>query len=304
MNLLDHAPELARYQDEPRQMPSGAVGKNGFLRLGFERREDRTVLSTMERRVPLLVQQALYWDEAMPGLACVPLITTNGCFLQGDRHAIEVELAACAQAHLTTQAATKIHSMDANYAAQTQQIVLADDAYLECLPEPFIPHAHSRFVTRTRVCIAPSATLLYAETLLSGRKYHRPEDVFGYDLFSSTVRAERPSGEELFTEKFIVEPGRRDVRALAVMGDYDVFGNVLLLTSPRHADRLFEQVPSVLEPGDSWVAGIGRLPNDAGLVYKILGRESGPVRAAIRAFWGLARREITGASLPDDFLWR
>ena len=29
-------------------MPSGAVGKNGFLRLGFERREERTVLTTIK----------------------------------------------------------------------------------------------------------------------------------------------------------------------------------------------------------------------------------------------------------------
>ena len=30
------APELADYQNEPPQMESGAVGKSGYLRLGFE----------------------------------------------------------------------------------------------------------------------------------------------------------------------------------------------------------------------------------------------------------------------------
>ena len=38
---LHAAPELAAYQDEPKQMPSGVVGKNAYLRLGFQRRGDR-----------------------------------------------------------------------------------------------------------------------------------------------------------------------------------------------------------------------------------------------------------------------
>jgi urease accessory protein len=304
VRALAHLPELASYQDEPRQRPSGSVGKNGFLRLGFQRRAERTVLTTLERRVPLLVQQALYWDGEMPGLACVPLVTTSGCLLQGDRHTVEVDVGPRAQAHLTTQAATKIHSMDANFAAQTQRFVLADEAYLEVLPDPLIPHARSRFVSQTVVSVAPTATLLYAETLLPGRKHHKAEEMFGYDLFSSTVRAERPSGEELFTEKLLVEPKKRDPRGVVVMGDFDVFANVLFLTPRAHADRVLEQVESRVELDGPWVAGIGRLPGDAGLVYKVLGRETAVVKQVVRSFWALARREVTGAALPDEFLWR
>src|SRR5262245_54795310 len=124
-------PEFASFQDEPLQMRSGAVGKTGFLRLGFERRSGRTILATLERRAPYMVQRALHCDQEMPDLACVFLITTTGCVLQGDRLALDVTLGPRAQAHLTSQSATKIHAMDANYAAQSQTITLADDAYLE-----------------------------------------------------------------------------------------------------------------------------------------------------------------------------
>ncbi|SBW14170.1 urease accessory protein UreD [Brucella sp. 10RB9215] len=31
--------------------------------------------------------------------------------------------------------------------------------------------------------------------------------------------------------------------------------------------------------------------------------ESAPVRAAIRKIWEAARQEVTGASLPENFLW-
>ena len=66
-----HAAELAAFQDEPPQMASGAVGKNGFLRLGFERRGDRTILADLDRRTPFMAQRALYPDpdDAGPRLA-------------------------------------------------------------------------------------------------------------------------------------------------------------------------------------------------------------------------------------------
>ncbi len=173
MTLSHQPPELAPFQDEPGQMPSGVVGKNAFLRLGFERRGERTVLAHLDRRAPLLVQQALYWDEALPDLPCVFIITTTGCILQGDRFGIEIDLAPDTRAHITTQAATKIHSMDANYAAQTQSIVLGENAYLEYLPDPIIPHAHARFITTTHICVPPSSTLLYSEIMMGGAQVSR-----------------------------------------------------------------------------------------------------------------------------------
>jgi urease accessory protein len=304
MSELHAAPELAPYQDEPKQMPSGVVGKNAYLRLGFQRRGERSALIELDRRVPLMAQKALYWDAALPNMPCVFIITTSGSVLQGDRYRIEIDVAPDTQAHVTTQAATKIHSMDANFAAQTQDIVLGENAYLEYLPDAVIPHAHARFISHTRIVLPPSATLLYSEILMPGRKYHKAGELYQYDLFSSTVRAERPAGEELFTEKYVVEPSRRSVRQAGVMGEFDVFGNVVLLTPKDHADRIFAQTPAVFDRSERWAAGASRLPNDAGLVYKVVGMETQPVRAIIRRFWSLVRQEVVGAAVPNEFLWR
>ncbi|MDQ8726984.1 urease accessory protein UreD [Bradyrhizobium sp. LHD-71] len=297
------APELARYRDEPKQLPSGGLGKNAFLRLGFRRSGRRTILAELNRRAPLLVQQALYWDEEMPLLPCVPIISNSGGILQGDRYAIEIDLDDGAEAHITTQAATKIHEMDANFAAQTQRIVLAAGAYLEYLPHPVIPHRHARFVTHTHIVIDPSATALYSEILLPGRKYYGGGEVFAYDLFSSLLHAARPDGAALFAEKFIIEPQASDVANIAVMGPFHVLANVLLLTPPVHAERIFEQVQPVLDMEHGWACGASRLPNNAGLLYRVLGMESQVVRAKVRAFWSLVRHEVKGNRVPDEFLW-
>lgn len=302
--MTGEAPELAPYQDEPKQLPSGAFGKDARLHLRFEARAGRSILAFMDRRAPLLVQRALYCDEGMPGLPVVHIISNAGGILQGDRYTLEFAALPGACGHLTTQAATKIHEMDANYAEQSQRIELAEGAYLEYLPEPIIPFRRSRFLTRTNIRIAPTATLLYTEVLLAGRKHYRDGERFEFDLFSSGVRAERPCGRELFVEKLLIEPARWGVSRLGVMNQYDVFGNVLLLAPKTIADAIHERVPAVVDDQGRWAAGVSRLPNDAGLVYKILGMETTVVRGKVREFWSLVRPLVTGCPVPPEFPWR
>src|SRR5438105_9038994 len=192
---IGNAPEVVDYRDEPQQLPAGAPGKDGFLRLGFEHRDGRSMLSELAHRAPLLAQQALYYDEGMPELPHVMMICTAGGVLQGDRYAVEISVGESAEAHVTTQSATKIQEMDANFAARTLDIALADNAYLEYLPDPVIPYRNARFIARTRLRLPPSATLLHSEILLPGRAHYRAGERFEFALFSSLVVVERLTGE-------------------------------------------------------------------------------------------------------------
>lgn len=298
------SPELAAFHDEPPQMASGVVGKSGFLRLGFEARGGRTVLAELDRRAPYTAQRALYPDPSMSDQAWVFVIATSGCVLQGDRLALEIALGEGARAHVTTQSATKVHAMDANYAAQAQSIALADGAYLEFLPEPLIPHRRARFLSDTRIVIAPTATLLVADIVQPGRKHHRPDESFGATLLSLATEAVRPDGQRLFTEKLVIEPARRPVRQTGVMGPFDVLGNVVLLTPKAGADRVHARVEAEVDLAAGIAFGACRLPNDAGLIYKVLGRETLQVKARVREFWRIVREEITGTSVPPPFFWR
>ena len=80
------------------------------------------------------------------------------------------------------------------------------------------------------------------------------------------------------------------------MGDHDVFGNVILLTPKEHADAILEEVV----PGRDGkvVSGASRLPNDAGLIFKVLGPESEPVKAKVRDFWALVRKAVLDTTIP------
>jgi urease accessory protein len=297
------ASELVPYLDEPKQLPSGKFGKDAQLHLRFEARESRSILAKMERKAPLLVQRALYCDEGMPILPVVYIITNSGGILQGDRYTLNFSVGPGGCGHITTQAATKIHEMDANYAAQTQEILLEEGSYLEYLPETVIPFRHSRFHTRTRIRIAPTATLLYSEVLLGGRQFYQAGELFEFDLFSSWVSGERLDGTNLFVEKFLIEPQKSPISRLGVMGDFSVFGNVILLTPPEHTHQIYSQVDAVWNKEENWAAGASLLPNDAGLIYKVLGPKTSVVHDKIRNFWSLVRHQVTGFSVPPKFPW-
>ena len=298
------APELAPYQDQPPQMPAGAVGKNGFLRLGFERRGNPTALVELDQRAPLHAQKALYYDEGMPDLPHVMIICTAGGLLQGDRQTLEVTLGDNAEAHVTTQSATKIQEMDANFAAQTQDIALGENAYLEYLPDAVIPYRNARFITRTRLRMPSSATLLYSEILMPGRTHYRAGERFEYALFSSTIRAERLDGTALCSEKFVVEPQRRNLRSIGVMGGFDVFANVLLFGPREHVERIFVATPARLEVREGWAGGATRLPNEAGLAYKVVGVDRETVQSKVSEFCARVRREVKDAAVAPHFRWR
>ena len=298
------AREFAAFQDEPAQMASGTVGKNGLLRLGFERRGARTILADLERRAPFMAQRVLYPERSLPDLAWLFIIATSGCVLQGDRMALEVALGPGARAHLTTQSATKIHTMDTNYAVQTQHISLDEGAYLEFLPDPLIPHRRARFLSDTRISLAETATLLYSEVIQPGRKHHHPDECFGATVLSLATMATRPSGRLLFAEKLLVEPERRPVRQTGVMGPFDVLANVILLTPKDNADRVEARVEAAVDLEQGLAFGACRLPNDAGLIFKVLTRETAQAKAKVREFWGIVREEITGTPLSTPFFWR
>jgi urease accessory protein len=301
--MISGARELGAYQDEPPQLPSGSFGKNAFLRLGFEPGPHRSVLRTLHRRAPLIVQQALYWDEEMPGLPCVSIISNAGGILQGDRNVIEIDLAADAQAHVTTQSATRIHEMDANYASQTQVLTLAEGSYLEYVPRPIIPARNSRYIQATQISIDPTATLIYSDIMMPGRKHYGDGEIFAYKLFSSTISAERPDGTPLFTEKFVIEPERDNLARLGTMGGFHVFGNVIVLTPKDKADALFELTRPAFDSENEIAYGASRLPHDAGLIFKVLGMESAPVMAKVREFWSEARQIAVDHKVPENFLW-
>lgn len=300
------APEMKPYLTPPKGMYVGAPGKHGYLKLGFEiDPRGKCILRELDRRAPLIVQQELYFDEEMPDMPCVYILSSGGPNVDGDRYRQDISLKEGAFAWVSTGAATKLAEMTTNYSGLVQNIRLEKDAYLEFMPEPVIPCRHTRFISDTDIVIDPTATLFYSEIFMAGRKYYKDGELYEYDILSVCSHARRPdSQEELFREKFIIDPKEMDPRQLGVMGRFDVFANVICLTPAEKADEIYKKTDAFIDREKHLAAGITHLPNRAGLLYKALGMEPGPVKKLVRDFCSTVRQTVKGHPVPPEFPWR
>lgn len=299
------AKEMALYLEAPKAMYVGAPGKSGYLYLGFELdKRGKSILRDLDRRVPLIVQQELYFDEEMPEMPCVYILSSGGPNIDGDRYEQNFTVRKDAYAFISTGAATKLAEMKYNYSGLVQNIVLEENAYLEFLPEPVIPCRHTRFISDTRLQVHPSATVFYSEIFMGGRKYYNEGELFQYDILSVCTHGERPDGQQLFREKFIIQPEKYTPRTIGAMDTYDVFANVIVMTPPGHAENIYKNTPAFIDRKRRIAAGITHLPNEAGLLYKVLGTEPGPVKKLVREFCSTVRMEVKGHPVPEEFPWR
>jgi urease accessory protein len=116
--------------------------------------------------------------------------------------------------------------------------------------------------------------------------------------------AVRPGGETLFSERLVMEPLRNPMRQSGGMDGFEVFGNVILCTPANKAERVHARIGAEVDLEQGVAFGACRLPNDAGLVFKVLGRETLQVKEKVRDFWGIAREEVAGQGIPPPFFWR
>ncbi|WP_303336855.1 urease accessory protein UreD [uncultured Muribaculum sp.] len=301
---LESMREMQPYNNPTRAMFIGAPGKVGYLRLGFEIDAwGKSILRDHERIAPLIVQQELYCDEGMPEMPVVYIISSGGPNVDGDRYEQDIEMRRGSFGHVTTGAATKIAEMKDNFSALYQKITLEEDSYLEFIPEHTIPCSNARYITYTDIVCHPSATMFYSDVFTCGRK-HRDNEVFKYDILSVTCNAMRPDGTRLFREKFIIDPKEYDLRNLGIMGRYDMFANVIVLTPPEKAQEIYDKTEVGFLDDGKVAVGLTRLPNEAGLLYKVLGFETGPVKDKIRNFCSTVRQVVKGKPLLPDFPWR
>lgn len=302
---FDKAREMKPYLTRPRAMYVGAPGKHGYLRLGFELdSQGKSILRDLDRRAPLIVQQELYFDEELPGMPCVYILSSGGPNVDGDRYRQIITLKKDSMAFVSTGAATKLAKMQDNYSGLEQTIELAEGAYLEYLPEPIIPCAHTRFISDTRMIVDRTATAFYSEIFMGGRKYFGPGELFEYDILSVCTHGERPDGAQLFREKFIIDPNRANIRDIGIMHGFDVFANVLVMTPEKNIQPIYDATDVFYNTDQKLAAGITHLPNGAGLLFKVLGMEPGPVKRVVREFCSKVRQQVKGRPLPPEFPWR
>lgn len=279
----------------------------GLADLTLEHRAGRTRLTGSRTRPPLLVQQALYPDEAVPDMAHVFLANPTGGLLANDRLEICVSVGPDAKAHVTTQSATKIHTMPNGTAEQSVSLNVAADGYLEYLPDPLIPFRNASLIQTVNITVEPGGALVYGDVITPGRV--ASGEVFQYRKISNRLAVYRQRKQPVYVESFDLAPPGSQPTRLAVLGAPDreqtgtaaarTYASLLILCDAAFTKPVLDAVRDSMTAGDGVQAGASTLPDGNGVGVKILGPDGPAVQSAVTRAWSSARERLLGAPAPN-----
>jgi urease accessory protein len=292
----DIPPEVLAYGSELKQLGVGKAGKIGALILRLEQDLERgkTVVKEQYSKVPLYTQRALYLEESLPSMAYMYIISPSGGILQGDRYRMDITLKNNACAHITTQGATRIYRMEKNYATQIVNVVVDDSCYFEFIPDQIIPYRDSRFYQKVDLKVHDNATMVYAEIIVPGRVASR--ESFEYDICYMKALARNQNHMLRFIDVAVLEPKKRVLKTLGILENFDVVGNMYILTETKYVTELSKDINSVLQKFSRISGGATTLPHDSGVIIRILGEVASDLRSVMYEIIKITRRIILNAS--------
>lgn len=291
--------------EELDQIPAGAVGKDGVLEATFAGGPRGTRMLRDYSRVPFHHTGTLSHDPC-DGMASLCVQTPTGGVVQGDRHRLSVEAKDGALASVTGQGATKVHSMNGNFAHLGVELDASDGSYLEYVPDPTILNEDSRCFQTVDVAVDDASTVIIADVLVpDGLSEHEP---FSFDRFHSRITAER-DGRRVLTDTVVIAPDERDPRTPGVFDEFGVVGTLYAVAPGEDVTTLSDAVHDRLEqaradddgtgPEGEILAGTSTLAADTGVAVRVLGDRATDVTATVESAWDALRLNLIDAPAPD-----
>jgi urease accessory protein len=261
------------------------AGRDGDLRLRFERRGDRSVLTGCRSTVPLQVLAPVALDDPA---AVVSVLNPTGGLVGGDRLSIDVLAGPGAHACVTTPSATKVYRTTGPPAEQLVTLRLEAGATVEYVPDHTIPFPGSAFRQEIRVELAAGARLLLVDAFAAGRIARG--EAWRFASLESALLVRDPRGWRL-RDRLCLR-GRPDWADLGFAEAHPYFGTVVVLEGGErddfgaHVDRLAAR-PDVTLGGGPLAGG--------GWIGRILARDAPALTEAVEEIWALARHAVLGA---------
>ncbi len=209
----------------------------------------------------------------------VVFLNTAGGLTGGDRLEAALTVAAGVRATGATQTAERAYAVSGGVAEMTVALSVGAGGRLDWLPQETILFDRSRLTRRTRVDLAPGATVLMCEMVVLGRA------AMGERLATATFRDRREVWQgdtPLLVEAVEMGPGALARGAgAAVLGRARAFGTVALVGSGA-ADRV-DAVRAVLADGGIEGAASGWATPDQAerCVVRLLAGDALPLKRAV-----------------------
>lgn len=254
--------------------------------------EGRTYLARHYAAYPHHLTRALYLDRLAPQAATVYLQSLSGGLTQDDRVALRVSAAGPAVAHVTTQAATKVHSMERGFALQQVDLEALAESHLEYIADPTICFPRSRLVARTNLCVAAGASAILSESYL----WHDPHGTkeMAFDTLTMETAIQRPDGHLVALDRSELNSAGGLSGNPALLGSYRALGTLFAVGRGCAGEAALAAARTMLEALPGIYGGVSRLPAEAGLWMRILGIDGAMLRAAMDCAWLQCHERMLG----------
>jgi urease accessory protein len=271
-------------------LDAARVGRDGALRLQFERRGAATVVAGCRSTLPLQVLAPLALDDPA---AIVSILNPTGGLVGGDRLSIDVNLAAGTHAVLTTPSATRVYRTDAEETTQSVKLALGPRAVVEWVPDHTIPFAGSAFRQAIDVDMDATAGLILVDAFSAGRIARG--EAWRFAALESAVSIRDQYGW-LLHDRFVLRgPVAKDDPAWDGLGCGELhpyFGSIAIVGA-FDVEQLAAEVRRLwASGGDAWV-GVAALARRGALV-RCLAASAPALIDTIETCWGLGRRALLG----------
>ena len=266
------------------------VGRDGTLRLRFERRGSGTVVAGCRYTLPLQTLAPVALDDPA---AVVSILNPTGGLVGGDRLSIDVEATADAHAVLTTPSATRVYRTDGEDAVQSVKISIGPRAIVEWVPDHTIPFAGSAFRQTLDVEMDETSRLILVDAFSAGRVGRG--EAWQFALLDSAVSVRDRQGWLLHDRLALRGPMTGTDTAWDGLGfaeSHPYFATLAIIGSfdrERFTADVRQQCPGV-DAGRVGVAALAR----GGLLVRCLAPSAPELIDTIEICWGLGRRALLG----------
>lgn len=249
-----------------------------------------TYLSDQHVGYPMHITRPFYLENDPPGMPTVYLQSVSGGLFGGDVIHLTITVNENAQAQVTTQAGTVVHSMKPQqHATQHITIDARINSLFEFISDPLILFPESKLNQRIQLNLSPDATVVLTDSFV----IHDPtksnsifrelsnEVIIKYDHKVGAVDRFRVAGDT-FTD----------------LAPFKAHGTLIIATKTDQ-ERLAQRLHNILPSAANKYGGCSILPNDAGLSVRLMATDTHQLRTIMTKCWCEIRSHLTGL-MPNE----
>jgi urease accessory protein len=238
-------------------------------------RKGRTILKNCFFTPPFKIADIT--EDKTEGKLELMLMSSSPGTLDGDEYTIRIDVEEQCGLELKTQAYQRIFQMKTG-AKQFTDIHLKKGASFIYIPHPLVPHGNSIFLSKTKIVMDSTSSLVWGEVISCGRKLNG--EVFSFSSYHSST--EIFIGKKLVVkENILIRPFEVNVNAIGQMEGYTHQASLICIDEQMDVTESIERVIEFLQEEKNIAFGISALPAN-GIIIRLLGDKAEPLFVFLR----------------------